>query len=277
MKLYFDDDKENGLFQLSDFTCPQENIRMNKEGLYRIIWVQNEKVDFLVDTVPVEVKQNQLVFFTPHNDVDILSETHKMVSISFNREFYCIDHHDNEVSCYGYLFYGSSTVPVITMDEKEVRSVGMLFEVFKEEFEYKDHIQGEMLRMLLKRLLIKSSRLTKGLLVNPEIENSQLDIIRKFNVLVEMNFKEKHQVKDYADLLFKSPKTLSNLFAQYNDKSPLQVINERVALEAKRQLSHTDKTIDELSYALGYSDAAHFSKFFKKQVGVSPNGFRKSL
>ena len=277
MVLNFDEEKENGKFQLSDFTCPDQNKKMNTENLYRIVWVQNDSVTFIVDTVPVEVKRNQMIFFTPHNMIEVKTDNHELISFSFNREFYCINQHDHEVSCYGYLFYGSSEAPIITLCEKDQVSFNRLMEVFEEEFEYKDHIQGEMLQMLLKRMLIKSSRLIKDVMENPDMPQTQLDIIRQFNVYVEMHFKEKHQVKDYADLLFKSPKTLSNLFKQYNDQSPLKVINERIALEGKRQLAHTNKTIEEIAFELGYSDAAHFSKFFKKQVGVSPNGFKKGL
>ncbi len=277
MLLKFEEIKENGKFQLSDFTCPDQNDKMNTENLYRIVWAQGNSVSFIVDTVPVLVKKNQMIFFTPHNVVELVSEDHQLISFSFNREFYCISDHDHEVSCYGQLFYGSSEAPVINLCEKDQLSFSRLMEVFREEFEYTDHIQGEMLQMMLKRMLIKSSRLIKEVMDNPEIPQTQLDIVRQFNVYVEMHFKEKHQVKDYADLLFKSPKTLSNLFKQYNNQSPLQVINERIALEAKRQLSHTDKTIEELAYELGYNDAAHFSKFFKRQAGVSPNAFRKEL
>lgn len=277
MLLAFQEEKENGKFQLSDFTCPDQNTKMNTENLYRIIWVQEDSASFIVDTVPVEVKKNEMIFFTPHNVVKLVSTQHQLISFSFNKEFYCINHHDHEVSCYGQLFYGSPEAPVVELCEKDQASLGRLLEVFREEFEYKDHIQGEMLKMLLKRMLIKSSRLIKEVMENPQMPQTQLDVIRQFNVHVEMNFKEKHQVKDYADLMFKSPKTLSNLFKQYNDQSPLQVINERIALEAKRQLAHTDKTVEELAYELGYSDAAHFSKFFKKQVGVSPKSFKKEL
>ena len=277
MILEYIDTKENETFQLTDFTCPDQNKRLSEERLYRVVWVLEGKASFMVDTVPTEIEQNQIVFFTPHNEVELISPDQQLIAFAFNREFYCINDHDHEVSCYGHLFYGSSNTPVVTLSEKDQKSLSLLFQVLQEEFDYKDHIQGEMLRMLLKRLLIKCSRLSRDTLVNPTIPDSQLDIIRRYNVLVEMHFKEKHQVKDYADLLFKSPKTLSNMFKQYNDKSPLQIINERLALEAKRQLSHTDKTIDELSYELGYSDAAHFSKFFKKQIGVSPNNFKKGL
>jgi len=275
MKLEFIDIKEDGIFRLSDYTCPIEQATMNAERIYRIAWVKEGTAEFLVDQLPVSVPQGHMVFFTPHNKVEVLSDSHKLIALSFNREFYCIRDHDQEVSCHGFLFYGSSEVPVVELSAKESESFDRLYKVFLEEFEYKDNIQGEMLRMLLKRLLIKSSRLTRNLLVNPEMSNSQLDVVRKFNVLVEMHFREKHKVKDYADLLFKSPKTLSNLFAQYNNDTPLQVINKRIVLEAKRLLNNTDKTVEEIAYDLGYADAPHFSKFFKNHVGLSPISYKK--
>jgi AraC-like DNA-binding protein len=274
MVLKFNDEGEDGQFQLSDFTCPDQNEKMNREGLYRIVWVTGTTATFIVDTLPVEVKKDELVFFTPHNMVQIQSKDHQLISLSFDREFYCINDHDEEVSCYGYLFYGSSEVPIVRLADNDIKSYQMIFDVLREEFEYRDHIQGEMLRAVLKRLLIKSSRLTTKLLINPEIKSSQMDIVRKYNVLIEMHFKNKHAVKDYADMLFKSPKTLSNLFKQYNNKSPLQMINERIVLEAKRLLYHTDKTIEEISFELGYNEGAHFSKFFKKHTGFSPKIFR---
>ena len=131
-----------------------------------------------------------------------------------------------------------------------------------------------MLQMLLKRLIIICTRLAKQQLIVKTLDNDQIDIIRKFNVLVDTNFKSKRKVGDYADMLFKSPKTLSNLFAIYNQKSPQQIILERVALEAKRLISFSDKQNQEIAFELGFNDPAHFSRFFKKMTSYSPTEFR---
>jgi AraC-like DNA-binding protein len=96
-------------------------------------------------------------------------------------------------------------------------------------------------------------------------------------MLVENNYKKLHQVQDYAKLMFKSPKTLSNIFTRYGGKSPLQVIADRIVLEGKRQLVYTDKPNSEIAYDLGFDEPAHFSRFFKKMIGNSPSNFKKSL
>ena len=122
-----------------------------------------------------------------------------------------------------------------------------------------------------------STRLAKEQLMVKALGNDQVETIRKFNVLVDLNFKTKRKVSDYAELLHKSPKTLSNLFAIYNQKSPQQIILERIALEAKRLINFTDKQNQEIAFELGFTDPAHFSRFFKKMTQMSPSEYRENL
>jgi AraC-like DNA-binding protein len=93
--------------------------------------------------------------------------------------------------------------------------------------------------------------------------------------LVDIHYKTKRKVSDYADLLFKSPKTLSNLFLIYNHKSPQQIILDRLVLEAKRLIHFTDKQNQEIAYDLGFNDPAHFSRFFKKMTQLTPSQYRE--
>jgi AraC-like DNA-binding protein len=243
--------------------------------LYKIIWCTEGQERLTIDGYEIVLKKNQVLFCTPENMVTIPKENDGLMAFIFNREFYCIQHNDSEVSCMGLLFYGSSNAPVIDLNEKDQRSFNAMLVLFQEEFATKDHIQGEMLRTLLKRMLITSTRLIKLENNQADLSVKQVELIRKFNILVEQHFKEKHQVADYADLLFKSPKTLSNFFKKHDVNSPLKIINGRIAAEAKRLLLYSDKSAEEISYELGYNEPSHFSKFFKTQVGVSPMVFRK--
>ena len=201
----------------------------------------------------------------------------QIVAWQYNRNFYCIVDHDIEVSCVGFLFYGSAQAMLITLDEQQQRKFNLLLQVFIDEFEDRDAIQRDMLQMMLKRLIIIVTRLAKKqYLKDQALTEQKLDVLRKFNLMVENNYRKQHTVQFYADQLNKSPKTLANYFALYNDKSPLAVIQDRIIMEAKRLLMYTDKSAKEIAYDLGYEDAAYFSNLFKKQTGYSPSDFRNA-
>ena len=65
-------------------------------------------------------------------------------------------------------------------------------------------------------------------------------------------------------------------FAKLN-RSPLQIIHKRIVLEAQRLLSYTDKTAKEIAYEVGFEDASHLSRLFKKYTSQSPSVYKKGL
>lgn len=224
-------------------------------------------------------------FESPHNSIVALmaNQTFKfhqpenVVAWQFNRQFYCIVDHDEEVSCLGLLFYGSADHPFITLDALEARKIDLLYQVFVDEFEENDGMQEEMLRMLLKRLIIKVTRLYKQQVNLSRLPVEELDLVRQYNWLVENKYKVWHQVQNYANEMNKSPKTLSNLFAQYNIKSPLKIIHERIVLEAKRMLIYTDSSVKEIAYELGFEEVPPFNRLFKKVTQLAPTKFRNAV
>ena len=274
MKLEFNDAIEESSFILTNFNCAPAQALLLDKYLYKVIWARNKACEINVDGYTVLLQQHQVLFSTTLNVLEIGLDA-DVIAIVFNREFYCIRDHDHEVSCNGMLFFGSSQPPVITLSEKDQHSFEAMFSIFKEEFETHDHIQGEMLRVMLKRLLIKSTRLIIESKQVEGIATRQRDIIRKFHILVETYYREKHQVTDYALMLYKSPKTISTLFKKAGYNTPLTIINERLLLEAKRLLLFSDKSAEEIGYELGYKEGAHFSKFFKTHTGLPPVGFRE--
>tara|TARA_B110000090_G_C13393438_1_gene450323 strand:+ start:604 stop:1446 length:843 start_codon:yes stop_codon:yes gene_type:complete len=277
MNFKFSKKKAQGSLILTDFNCSSFEKQLGAGEFYKIIWAKDDAITMLIDGYSVRLEKNHVLFCTPFNNIQLEPFISGGISLIFDREFYCIRDHDHEVSCNGFLFLGSSAPAMVKLTEKESQSFKLHFMFLEEEFETEDHIQGEMLRVLLKRLIIKSVRLLKKTIVDPTLEQPKIDIIRRFNLLVETSFREKHKVSEYADLLNKSPKTLSNLFSKYTNKTPLQVINERIILEAKKLLLQSDKSSKEIAFNLGFLEASHFSKFFKNQVGMSPIHFKKNI
>lgn len=247
-----------------------------KDDLLRIAWNRGNDQEVNVDG-RIQLFPSGTFLSVMTNQTVIFDKPESITQWQYNRDFYCILDHDKEVSCAGFLFYGSYGAMLIQSSEEENEKFALLLEVFKDEFQTTDNIQGEMMRMLLKRLIIKLTRIGKSQYLNKDITNDDYDLVRQFNLLVEKHYKTHHQVQDYADLLAKSPKTLSNLFSKNKVSSPLSLIQQRIALEAKRMLRYTDFSASEIAYELGFKEPSHFSRLFKKVVGESPSVFRASF
>jgi transcriptional regulator GlxA family with amidase domain len=98
-----------------------------------------------------------------------------------------------------------------------------------------------------------------------------------FRDAVEKEFATNHSVSAYADTLGYSRRTLVRAVRAATGETPKGFIDKRVVLEAKRLLAHTDLPIGRVGAAVGFPDAANFSKFFQLHAGQTPAGFRAEL
>lgn len=238
----------------------------------------NEGFEIKVDFNVYHTTGPTLFFISPNQVLSIekLGEQSGRL-VFYNRDFYCIQLHDEEVACDGLLFNNINNMPMTVIPQQDTTFIEYLFSRIEDEFELKDGSLEEMIRTYLKQLLIKSTRLWKvqhleGVMAARP--NNDLEFFRKFTQLVEANFKEKHNVADYADLLVIAPKTLTHRFKRLKLPQPNEIIKNRIILEAKRLLIHTDRTAKEIAYTLGYDDPAYFSRLFFIKTGEPPSGFR---
>ena len=194
--------------------------------------------------------------------------------IYYNRDFYCIQIHDQEVACDGLLFNNVQNMPMVKVDDTE--SIDYLFRQMESEFRLQDSSLEEMNRTYLKQLLIKATRMWKKQHLEKAVQekNNDLEFFRKFTLLVDAHYKAKHTVADYADVLAMAPKTVTHKFKRLNLPQPNEVIKNRIILEAKRLLVHTSMTAKEIAHELGYDDPAYFSRQFHIKTGESPSGYR---
>ncbi len=266
--------KTEEFIELSTLSADSCSIFKHQEpSSLTILWFEDDNNEFIIDGKKYTFSKNQIVFFTEFHNIEVHKKGPSKF-LRFNRPFFCIIDHDIEVSCKGILFFGASQLPIITISDEEVDHFQTLWKMFTIEMHSKDNLQIGMLQMMLKRYLILCTRLYKEQRQYSNIKKEN-DIIREFNFLVEQHFNTKHTVAEYAELLFKSPKTISNTFSKIGSKTPLSYIQDRKMLEARRLLYNTDIQIQEIAYKIGYNDIQTFSRFFKKKQGVSPSKYRE--
>ncbi|MCK8520685.1 AraC family transcriptional regulator [Aquimarina sp. D1M17] len=254
-------------------TC--EVLKQVEKSALTVLWSKSDENILNIDGQEVAFKKDQIVFLTEFHHLKPI-KIDKVRMLRFNRSFYCILDNDSDVGCKGVLFFGATQLPIVSISREELHKFDTVWEMFVLEINSRDKLQKESLQVMLKRFLILCVRLYAQEKQYPN-EKQEINLIREYNFLIEQHFRNKHTVKEYASLLNKSPKTLSNIFARSGFKSPLFYIQQRILLEARRQLLNTDKSVKEIAYETGYEDLQTFSRFFKKHEGVSPSEYKKNL
>jgi AraC-like DNA-binding protein len=233
-----------------------------------------------VDFASYETQQPTLFFISPNQYLELEAAGEESgYFIFYNRDFYCIQIHDQEVACDGLLFNNVRNMPKVELSAGENTFLGALFNEMIEEFNLNDSSLEEMVRTYLKQLLIRATRSWKRQHLTHAVtdQQSDLEFFRKFTRLVEEHYKSKHTVADYADFLCMAPKTITHKFNRLRLPQPNEVIKNRIILEAKRLLAHTSLTAKEIAYNLGYDDPAYFSRLFMTKTGESPSSFRANF
>lgn len=223
--------------------------------------------------------QKPSLFFLTNQHLSIQKGKEVSILLFYNRDFYCIQIHDKEVACDGLLFHNVFEIPFVELDHSETALIKSLFQNIQDELEWKDSSAEEMIRTYVKQIIIRATRKWKKQNLDNDtlrIPGSELDIFRDFSRLLEIHFREKHNVADYAELLHMAPKTLTHKFKHLNLESPNQFIINRILLEAKRLLFYTDKPVKEIAYDLGYEDPAYFNRLFTNKTGNTPANFKKN-
>ncbi|MFC7514910.1 helix-turn-helix domain-containing protein [Herbaspirillum sp. GCM10030257] len=161
-------------------------------------------------------------------------------------------------------------------DDEESGHIRMAFSALDAEYRGAAPHRDILIEALLGAILVWLTRHAMQALParSKEAVRGSRHLVR-FSELLEDNYTQHFPVAYYAKQLGITAAHLNLLCRQTIQKSALEMIHERVLLEAKRNLVYTSMTISEVSYAIGFSDPAYFTRFFKRGTGQSPKDFRR--
>ena len=268
------------LFNLSDYqeTSCINIAKPHSHSFYQIIWFRNNVGTHYIDFENYEIKENRL-FFLAKNQVHYYENhpDYKGYSIHFNESFILSNKMDINFFL-TYHIFNTKEEPYFQIPEKLVNQIESFFTQMENELTNIEEFGHEgILANLLKSLLLVVEREKRKNIKSSDLIENHTTPYLSFRNLLENNFNKSWTVSNYADELAISTKTLNSIIKKETGKTVSQVIVDRVILEAKRKLTHTDTYINDIAYDLGFQDPYYFNKYFKKHVKYTPSAFRKTL
>jgi AraC-like DNA-binding protein len=172
-------------------------------------------------------------------------------------------------------FLGIANEQVINIPTEGSATLAQMLETIVDEAKASKTLKDDYIRAALVQMFIYVSRFTAEASAPQHPYNSLL--LRNFQKLIELHYKEKKLTKEYAAMLYVTPNHLNALCKDITGNAAGELIRNRVLLEAKRLLTNAEMTVAEIATELDFADNSYFSKFFKKAVGVTPESFRKQF
>jgi AraC-like DNA-binding protein len=243
-----------------------------RKDFFEILWLQDEFP--LHQTTPeLAATRGQWVYLIPPYRVHQLNKAEKKgILFSFKREL--LEEEDKEFALDVFRIFnisGEFTIMQLTPDK--IERLNKVYELL--EAEYKDNSGNlAMIKSLLKVFLLHLIKMK-----NEEFTSLNINQKRayEFLLLLEDHYIEERNMQFYADKLGLSSKRLNQVLKEVLNATSIQLLHDRLILEAKRQIIHSENSIKEIAWVLGFKDRPYFSRFFKVHTGQTPEAFQKHV
>lgn len=249
----------------------------HKHSFYHLVYFTEVSGSHSIDFINFPAQPGQIYFMTP-------GQVHAWF-FKGKAEGYIINFSDNYIHSLlmnaRYLdqfsfFSGNAAEQVVQIPARERKGVEQILETILKEDKTGGELKDDFIRTAMIQLFIQVNRLVAPKEKMPAASYNSV-LLKNFQKLIELHFREKKLTRDYAAMLFVTPNHLNALSKHVTGKPAGELIRDRIVLEAKRLLVNAGMSIAELATELGFEDNSYFTKFFRKYTGQTPESFRKSI
>lgn len=276
-------DIEFEIFTLNSLFSRQDELNFSLDkphrvDFYHILYITKGIGLHYIDFRPYNFKEGSILFISrgqvhafdvcPENDGFLILFTEAFLSKNLI--------HSDTLSFYRLYNYHLH-LPIMQSEEiGNMNLMNIINEIYEEYYFSDDFAKEEILRLLLKLLLLKAERIKRTLI--PQERNSEWFIkFGSFRNQLEKHFSETRNAKEYAKMMNISYKHLNEICKSVTGSTAKEFIDNFVILETKRHLAMSDISIKELTYELGFDEPTNFVKFFKKHTLQTPSQFKLTL
>jgi AraC family transcriptional activator of pobA len=165
--------------------------------------------------------------------------------------------------------------PFFELSGDNFKTIEELFLKIDREFKAENAFYLQVIKLLILELLYEMNRVCEHCLLNSNRHLSrQYQITNQFKKQVDECFLELRTVQEYAEKLNVTANYLGDVVKNETGLNALQIIHNRLYLEAEYLLSSSPYSIKEIAEKLGFDTASHFSRFFKHYSGFNPSNYK---
>lgn len=245
----------------------------HRKAYYLLVFVRHAQGQHWVDMRPYEHRANT-VYFSDPGQVLVKEEptTFWGTHVEFTGEFLALHPGLRELPLVQNPHHGHE----LRLTATEADTVAELLAQLEAEYQRPGEWQARLLGAYLTVLLTLLSRVYTAQHPCP-VPSAEQRLLRAFQAEVEASFREVREVGAYAGRLHVSAGHLSEVVKAQSGRPALRHLHERLVLEARRLLLHSGQSLKEIAYELGFQDASYFTRFFKRETGSTPAGYRASI
>jgi AraC-like DNA-binding protein len=249
----------------------------HRAQFYHVMWIEKGSGTHYIDFKPISIEDNVIIFI-PQNSVNLFDKggTYEGKAIIFTDDFFCKNKTDFDFLRSGILFNDLYPTTLMRVSPTNTHLTVLLNYMETEFARTLDSEKYSILHNLLHVFLLQAEREMKSQGFEELVPGANLEYLILFKELLDQRFTAEKTVNGYASELGLSDKQLHKACTTLLDKTPKQIIDERILLEAKRLLVHSSHTIKEIAYELGYDEPTNFIKYFKKHIESTPSEFREN-
>ncbi|MBO9702874.1 MAG: helix-turn-helix domain-containing protein [Sporocytophaga sp.] len=255
----------------------QDNLFLDKphgHDFFILLFITNGSGTHSIDFKNYEIKTGSLFLLSPGqvHHWNLSSDINGYI-LFFTKEYFLLDFNYNKLLTLPF-FYTHINSPCMEIKVEDIEQVSNIFKKIDDEYLTKRRFFHDVIRLNLKMLLIELERKYTANQQTPGLMQYQINQLHKLETLIDAHYKEHKQISEYADMMNISLKQLNSLCKKALNKTPGDLLQERLILEAKRLLVYSDKSVSSIAAILNYTDNSYFIRLFRKLTSVTPEQFR---
>jgi len=248
----------------------------HRHDFFEVLYLLKGSGFHVIDSNKYEIKPPCVFFMSPGqaHKLELSNDIEGFIFI-FTADFYLLNRsNQNSLIEFPFFYTIQQDNPPLLLDKKsDVVFLESIFRQSIDEIYRPSNYTNELLRSLLDLILttcmsrypINDNILNKG--------KGQI-LVKRFFHLVEENHQKNLSLSDYSAMIGVTSNHLTQTVKLLTGKTSFQIIKAKQLLEIKRLLVHTNLSVSEIANQLNFGDQSYFTKFFKRETGITPIQYR---